>query len=127
MKDSSVSGRRPRIGYRIMSIMQGRTQCGRDLVARSEFTHRRQFVHQQHEHRASRRRHHENHQGPYFSYGAIWEPDSPIPDNTVKLTNSEVTVESQHHGFQDFTIRANKIVLDHSIVNSQVNNVTNVK
>ena len=32
----------------------------------------------------------------HFSYGAVWEPDFPdVPTNTVKLTNSEVTVETQ--------------------------------
>ena len=60
----------------------------------------------------------------YFSYGAIWEsPDfADIPTNTVRLTNSEVTVESQHTGLPGYLrIRADNILLDHSVLNSEVN------
>lgn len=64
----------------------------------------------------------------YFSFGAVW--DAPYPDaptDTVKLTNSEVTVEALHEGLPGYLrIRGDTIILDHSVVNSQVNNVTNV-
>ena len=64
----------------------------------------------------------------YFSFGAVWDtlyPDAPA--ESVRLTNSEVTVESQHEGLPGYLrIRADNISLDHSIVNSKVNNVTNV-
>jgi len=64
----------------------------------------------------------------YFSFGAVW--DAPYPDaptGTVKLTNSEVTVEALHEGLPGYLrIRGDTIILDHSVVNSQVNNVTNV-
>ncbi|MCS6288210.1 MAG: filamentous hemagglutinin N-terminal domain-containing protein [Nitrospira sp.] len=64
----------------------------------------------------------------YFSFGAVW--DAPYPDaptDTVKLTNSEVTVEALHEGLPGYLrIRGDNIILDHSVVNSQVNNVTNV-
>ena len=64
----------------------------------------------------------------YFSFGAIWDtlyPDTPT--DSIKLTNSEVTVQSQHEGLPGYLrMRADKITLDHSIINSQVNNVTNV-
>ncbi|MGE0276423.1 MAG: filamentous hemagglutinin N-terminal domain-containing protein [Nitrospiraceae bacterium] len=65
----------------------------------------------------------------YYSEGAIWDslyPDTPT--QMVKLTNSEVTVEAKHEGLPGYLrIRADHIILDHSIVNSQVNNVTNVR
>lgn len=64
----------------------------------------------------------------YFSFGAVWDapyPDAPI--DTVKLTNSEVTVEALHEGLPGYLrIRGDTTILDHSVVNSQVNNVTNV-
>jgi len=64
----------------------------------------------------------------YFSFGAVW--DAPYPDaptDSVKLTNSEVTVEALHEGLPGYLrIRGDHIILDHSVVNSQVNNVTNV-
>ena len=65
----------------------------------------------------------------FFSFGALWEPDFPDqPTNTIRLTNSEVTVESLHDGLPGILrIRADNIVLDHSVLNSQVNNVSNVK
>lgn len=65
----------------------------------------------------------------FFSFGAIWEPDFPDqPTNTIRLTNSEVTVESKHEGLPGILrIRADNLVLDHSVLNSQVNNVSNVK
>ncbi|MGZ8422456.1 MAG: two-partner secretion domain-containing protein, partial [Nitrospira sp.] len=65
----------------------------------------------------------------FFSFGAVWEPDFPDqPTNTIRLTNSEVTVESQHDGLPGILrIRADNLVLDHSVLNSQVNNVSNVK
>ncbi len=64
----------------------------------------------------------------FFSFGALWDAPYPdVPTNTVKLTNSEVTVEALHEGLPGYLrIRADNIILDHSIVNSQVNNVTNV-
>ncbi|MEX5217626.1 MAG: filamentous hemagglutinin N-terminal domain-containing protein [Nitrospira sp.] len=65
----------------------------------------------------------------YYSEGAIWDslyPDTPT--QMVKLANSEVTVEAKHEGLPGYLrIRADHIILDHSIVNSQVNNVTNVR
>ena len=63
----------------------------------------------------------------YFSEGALWDTRYPdTPTQTVKLINSEVTVEVQHEGLPGLArIRADDIILDHSIINSQVNNVTN--
>jgi filamentous hemagglutinin family protein len=63
----------------------------------------------------------------YFSEGALWDTRYPdTPTQTVKLINSEVTVEVQHEGLPGGArIRADDIILDHSIINSQVNNVTN--
>ena len=63
----------------------------------------------------------------YFSFGAIWDTMYPdTPTNTVKLTNSEVTVEAQGTGLPGYLrIRADNIIMDHSIINSKVNNVTN--
>ena len=63
----------------------------------------------------------------YYSYGAIWDTQYPdIPTNTVKLTNSEITVDSKHEGLPGvLRIRADNIILDHSIVNSHVNDVSN--
>ena len=65
----------------------------------------------------------------YFSFGAVW--DAPYPDAPtalVKLIDSEVTVQSLHEGLPGYLrIRADNIILDHSVVNSQVNNVTNVR
>lgn len=65
----------------------------------------------------------------YFSYGAIWEPDYPDqPTNSVTLTNSEITVESQDIGLPGFLrIRANDVRLDHSVLNSTVNNVSDIQ
>ena len=65
----------------------------------------------------------------FFSYGAVWEPDYPDhPTNVVKLTNSEVTVEALHDGLPGYLrIRGDSVILDHSILNSKVNNVTNVR
>ena len=63
----------------------------------------------------------------HFSYGAVWEPDYPDhPTNSVKLTNSEISVEAQDTGLPGILrIRADNIILDHSVLNSKVNNVTN--
>lgn len=65
----------------------------------------------------------------YFSEGALW--DTLYPDKgtgLVQLTNSEVTVEAQHSGLPGYLrIRADRTVLDHSIVNSKANDVSNVK
>ena len=65
----------------------------------------------------------------YFSFGALW--DTLYPDKgtgLVKLTNSEVTVEAQHTGLPGYLrIRADHIVLDHSILNQKANDVSNVK
>ncbi|HZN45887.1 MAG TPA: filamentous hemagglutinin N-terminal domain-containing protein [Nitrospiraceae bacterium] len=63
----------------------------------------------------------------YFSYGALWDTAYPdVPTGTVRLTNSEVTVEAQHHGLPGYLrIRAGDLILDHSIINSKVNNVSN--
>jgi large exoprotein involved in heme utilization and adhesion len=63
----------------------------------------------------------------YFSFGAIWEPDFPdVPTNSVKLTNSVITVEARDVGLPGILrIRAHDIQLDHSILDSKVNNVTN--
>ena len=66
----------------------------------------------------------------YFSYGAIGREPAFLdqPTNTVRLTNSDVTVESLHDGLPGYLrIRADNVVLDHSVLNSRVNNVTNVK
>ena len=65
----------------------------------------------------------------YFSFGAIWEPDFPdLATNSVKLTNSEITVEARDVGMPGILrIRAHDIALDHSILNSKVNNVTNAR
>lgn len=65
----------------------------------------------------------------YFSEGALW--DTLYPDKgtrLVQLTNSEVTVEAQHSGLPGYLrIRADHTILDHSIVNSKANDVSNVK
>ncbi len=65
----------------------------------------------------------------FFSEGALW--DTLYPDKgtgLVKLTNSEVTVEAQHTGLPGYLrIRADHIILDHSILNSKANDVSNVK
>jgi hypothetical protein len=65
----------------------------------------------------------------YFSEGALW--DTLYPDKgtgLVRLTNSEVTVEAQHSGLPGYLrIRADRTVMDHSIVNSKANDVSNVK
>ncbi|BCA53117.1 hypothetical protein W02_02570 [Nitrospira sp. KM1] len=63
----------------------------------------------------------------FFSYGAVWEPDYPDPPtHLVKLTNSEITVEAQGTGFPGYLrIRADKVIMDHSILNSKVNDVSN--
>jgi hypothetical protein len=65
----------------------------------------------------------------HFSYGAIWEPDYPDPPtHTVKLTNSEITVEAQNQGLPGhLRIRADTVILDHSILNSKVNDVSDGK
>ncbi len=64
----------------------------------------------------------------YFSFGAIWDTTYPdTPTGTVRLNHSEVTVESQGEGLPGYLrIRADNLILNHSIVNSKVNNVTNV-
>ncbi|MGE3815338.1 MAG: filamentous hemagglutinin N-terminal domain-containing protein [Nitrospiraceae bacterium] len=63
----------------------------------------------------------------HFSYGAIWEPDYPDPPtNSVRLTNSEITVEAQNQGLPGYLrIRADTVILDHSVLNSKVNDVSN--
>ncbi len=63
----------------------------------------------------------------YFSFGAIWEPDFPdVPTNSVKLTNSVISVEARDVGLPGILrIRAHDIQLDHSLLDSKVNNVTN--
>ncbi len=65
----------------------------------------------------------------HFSEGALW--DTLYPDRAtglVALTNSEVTVEAQHSGLPGYLrIRADRTILDHSIVNSKANDVSNVK
>ncbi len=63
----------------------------------------------------------------FFSYGAIWEPDYPdSPTKSVRLSNSELTVEAENQGLPGYLrIRADNVVLDHSILNSKVNNVSN--
>ena len=64
----------------------------------------------------------------YFSFGAIWDTTYPdTPTGTVRLNHSEVTVEAQGDGLPGYLrIRADNLILNHSIVNSKVNNVTNV-
>src|SRR5262249_19785780 len=61
-----------------------------------------------------------------FSFGAVWEPDFPdTPTGTARLTNSVVTVESLNNGLPGFLrIRADNLTLDHSVLNSKVNNVS---
>ncbi len=63
----------------------------------------------------------------YFSYGAIWEPDfADHPTNSIRLTDSEISVEARHTGFPGYLrMRAEEIVLDHSILNSTVKDVSN--
>lgn len=65
----------------------------------------------------------------YFTEGAIWDtlyPDAPT--RTVRLTNSEVTVEAQHSGLPGYLrIRADNVILDHTILNSRANDVSNVR
>lgn len=65
----------------------------------------------------------------YFTEGAIWDtlyPDAPT--GTVHLTNSEVTVEALHSGLPGYLrIRADEVTLDHTVLNSRVNNVSNVR
>ncbi|MBI4002130.1 MAG: filamentous hemagglutinin N-terminal domain-containing protein, partial [Nitrospira defluvii] len=65
----------------------------------------------------------------YFSFGAIWEPEFPdLSTNTVKLTNSEITVEARDVGLPGILrIRSHDIELDHSVLNSEVNDVSNFK
>ena len=63
LKDSTIAADAKVSDTWFMSHMQRRPKRRGDLVARSEFTHRRQFVHHQHEQRASPSRHHEDHQG----------------------------------------------------------------
>src|SRR5215472_11053978 len=62
----------------------------------------------------------------HFSFGAVWEPDYPdTPTGTARLTNSVVTVESLNNGLPGFLrIRADNLTLDHSVLNSKVNNVS---
>ncbi|MCS6288211.1 MAG: filamentous hemagglutinin N-terminal domain-containing protein [Nitrospira sp.] len=65
----------------------------------------------------------------YFTEGAIWDtlyPDRPT--GTVRLINSEVTVEALHSGLPGYLrIRADKVMLNHSILNSSANDVSNVR
>jgi filamentous hemagglutinin family protein len=65
----------------------------------------------------------------YFTEGAIWDtlyPDEPT--GTVRLINSEVTVEALHSGLPGYLrIRADKVVLDHTVLNSSANDVSNVR
>ena len=63
----------------------------------------------------------------FFSFGAIWEPDfADHPTGTVRLTNSAVTVEAKDVGIPGFLrVGADNLVLDHSVLNSTVNNVSN--
>ena len=65
----------------------------------------------------------------YFTEGAIWDtlyPDTPT--GTVRLTNSEVTVEALHSGLPGYLrIRADKVILDHTVLNSSANDVSNVR
>ncbi len=65
----------------------------------------------------------------YFTEGAIWDtlyPDEPT--GTVHLINSEVTVEALHSGLPGYLrIRADKVILDHTILNSSANDVSNVR
>lgn len=65
----------------------------------------------------------------FFSFGAIWEPDfADHPAGTVRLTNSAVTVEAKDVGMPGFLrVRADNLVLDHSVLNSTVNNVSNAR
>jgi filamentous hemagglutinin family protein len=62
----------------------------------------------------------------FFSFGAIWEPDYPdYPTKTVTLNHSEVTVESVDLGLPGYLrIRGDHVTLNHSILNSKVNDVT---
>ncbi len=64
----------------------------------------------------------------YFSFGAIWDTAYPdTPTGTVRLNHSEVSVEAQGEGLPGYLrIRADNLIVNHSIVNSTVNNVTNV-
>jgi filamentous hemagglutinin family protein len=63
----------------------------------------------------------------HFSYGAIWEPDFPDkPTGTVTLNNSDISVEAQHIGLPGYLrIRADTVILNHSILNSMVKDVSN--
>ena len=65
----------------------------------------------------------------YFTEGAIWDtlyPDKPT--GTVHLVNSEVTVEALHSGLPGYLrIRSDNITLDHTILNSRANDVSNVR
>ena len=62
----------------------------------------------------------------HFSFGAIWEPDYPdTPTGTARFTNSSVTVQALNDGLPGFLrIRADNLILDHSVLNSKVNNVS---
>ena len=63
----------------------------------------------------------------FFSFGAIWEPDYPdYPTNSITLNHSQITVESPHSGIPGYLrLRADNVTLNHSILNSQVNDVSN--
>lgn len=66
----------------------------------------------------------------YFSFGAVGKEPVyiDVPTDTVRLTNSEVTVEALGEGLPGYLrIRADHLTMDHSIVNSRVNNVTTVR
>ncbi len=128
MKDSSIKADALVSDIGSCPLCQWRTERWRNLDAGREFLYSREFVHYQHQPRT----------GPrpasrkllrtiIFRKALIWDSRYPdMPTETVRLTNSEVTVEAQHEGLPGYLrIRAEDIILDHSIVNSQVNNVTN--
>ena len=63
----------------------------------------------------------------FFSFGAVWEPDYPdLPTKSVTLNHSEVTVQSVDSGLPGYLrIRGDQVTLNHSILNSKVNDVSN--
>ena len=112
-----------------MPYVPGRTNRRGDLVAGWEFGDRQQFVYYQYQSREGSGGPHENHRGHYFTEGAVWDtlyPDKPT--GTVRLVNSEVTVEALHSGLPGYLrIRSDNIILDHTILNSRANDVSNVR